>query len=100
MKSFRELSEDLESRKEMLKQRSADTVARYKRKGAESKAATENRRDALVQKAKEGAAAANEKRKKEHEDNKAKSAAKKMAKAQAQDRKNLKQEIRQELSDK
>ena len=61
MKSFRELSEDLESRKATLKQRSADTVARYKKKGADSKAALENRRAALVQKAKEGAAAAMEK---------------------------------------
>ena len=79
MKSFRELSEDLESRKETLKQRSADTVARYKRKGAESKASTENRRDALVRKAKEGAAAAMERRRREHEENKAKAAARRAA---------------------
>ena len=79
MKSFRELSEDLESRKATLKQRSADTVARYKRKGAESKAATENRRDALVQKAKEGAANAAERRRKEHEERKAKAAAREAA---------------------
>ena len=79
MKTFRELSEDLESRKEMLKQRSADTVARYKKKGAESKAALENRRASLVQKAKEGAASAMERRRKEHEDNKAKAAARKAA---------------------
>ena len=79
MKSFRELSEDLESRKATLKQRSADTVARYKRKGAESKAATEKRRDALVQKAKEGVAAAMEKRRREHEERKAKAAARKAA---------------------
>ena len=79
MKSFRELSEDLESRKEMLKQRSADTVARYKRKGAESKAALENRRAALVQKAKEGAANAAERRRKEHEERKAKAAAREAA---------------------
>ena len=79
MKSFRELSEDLESRKVALKQRSADTVARYKRKGAESKAALENRRAALVQKAKEGAANAAERRRKEHEERKAKAAAREAA---------------------
>ena len=50
MKSFDEFSEDLETRRQLLKQRQTDQVASFKQKGAANLDAQKNRMDAAKQK--------------------------------------------------
>ena len=50
MKSFDEFSEDLETRRQLLKQRQTDQAASFKQKGAANLDAQKNRMDAAKQK--------------------------------------------------
>ena len=90
MKSFEHISEDIEQRRQTLRQRSADAVQSYKQKSAVSGNAIAQRRAEISKKAKQ-ALADMISRKKDQEQQRA------AAKAAQQEKQKMKDDIKKEL---
>ena len=90
MKTLHKLLEDIEQRRQALKQRSSDAVSKFKEKSAQSSKSIAARRDELGAKAKQDAEAARQ-RKKDQDEQRA--AARAEAEAKKQERENISAEI-------
>ena len=90
MKTLHKLLEDIEQRRQALKQRSSDAVSKFREKSAQSSQSIAARRDELGAKAKQDAEAARQ-RKKDQDEQRA--AARAEAEAKKQERENISAEI-------
>ena len=101
MKSYDEFSEDLETRRQLLKQRQTDQAASFKQKGAANLDAQKNRMDAAKQKQADVQARIDDTKERAREAEMARKEAEKEREAENQERQDLKdQEITQSKEDK
>ena len=101
MKSFGEFSEDLETRRQLLKQRQTDQAASFKQKGAATVDAQKNRIAAAKEKQANIQSRINDAKERDREAEIARKEAEKEREAERQEREDLKdQEITQSKEDK
>ena len=101
MKSFDEFSEDLETRRQLLKQRQTDQAASFKQKGAANVDAQRNRVDTAKQKQADVQSRIDDAKERAREAEMARKEAEKEREAERQEREDLKdQEITQSKEDK
>ena len=101
MKSFDEFSEDLETRRQLLKQRQTDQAASFKQKGAATVDAQKNRIAAAKEKQANIQSRINDAKERDREAEIARKEAEKEREAERQEREDLKdQEITQSKEDK
>ena len=101
MKSFDEFSEDLETRRQLLKQRQTDQAASFKQKGAANVDAQRNRVDTAKQKQADVQSRIDDAKERAREAEIARKEAEKEREAERQEREDLKdQEITQSKEDK
>ena len=90
MKTLHKLLEDIEQRRQALKQRSTDAVSRYKQKSADSNQAAAKRRDELMAKTKKSASDALSRKRNQEQERAA-------ARAAQQEKQDMKDDIKKEL---
>jgi len=101
MKSYDEFSEDLETRRQLLKQRQTDQAASFKEKGAASVDSQRNRMDAAKQKQADVQARIDDTKERAREAEMARKEAEKEREREREERQDLKdQEITQSKEDK
>ena len=101
MKSFDEFSEDLETRRQLLKQRQTDQAASFKQKGAANLDAQKNRMDAAKQKQADVQTRIDDAKERAREAEIARKEAEKEREREKQERQDLNdQEITQSIEDK
>ena len=93
MKSFDEFSEDLETRRQLLKQRQTDQAASFKQKGAANLDAQKNRMDAAKQKQANVQSRINDAKERDREADRARKEAEQEREAKKKEREDISAEI-------